>query len=254
MKNYKVFYLLLVFILLVQGGYHTAQAEDNSSEGNWEFALAPFYLWAVSLDGDVVVGPQGGSVSMDFGDIFDNLEAVFIVHFETIYKDNYGLLFDVNFINLGGSGSTPKSEINVDLEATVAELLPYYRWINGDHNLDFMAGVLYSRVSQGVTFSSLPLSIDVTEDWVDPFLAIRWNWGFTDKWGLVVKGGVGGFGVSSDFVWEGSGLLTYQPWKHAQFLLGYRAVGIDYETGAGPTRFVYDVTMAGPVVGINFKW
>ena len=85
-------------------------------------------------------------------------------------------------------------------------------------------------------------------------MAIRWNWDFADRWGLVVKGGVGGFGVSSDFVWEGSGLLTYQPWKHAQFLLGYRAVGIDYETGAGPTRFVYDVTMAGPVVGINFRW
>lgn len=254
MKNNTVIFLLLVSIILVQGVNHTALAEDNSGGSDWEFALAPFYLWAVSLDGDVVVGPQGNSVSVDFGDIFDNLEGVFIVHFETIYKKNYGLLFDVNFIDLGVSGSTPISEINVDLEATVAELLPYYRWINGDHNLDFMAGVLYSRVAQDVTFSSLPLAIDVTESWVDPFLAIRWNWGFADKWGLVVKGGVGGFGVSSDFVWEGSGLLTYQPWKHAQFLLGYRAVGIDYETGAGPTRFVYDVTMAGPVVGINFKW
>ncbi len=155
---------------------------------------------------------------------------------------------------MGGSTSTPKSEINIDLEATVAEILPYYRWSKGDHDLDFMAGVLYSRVAQDVAFSSSPLSIDVTEDWVDPFLGIRWNWGFGDKWGVVVKGGVGGFGVSSDFVWEGSGLLTYQPWKYAQFLMGYRAVGIDYETGAGPTRFEYDVTMAGPVVGINFKW
>ncbi|OEU48175.1 MAG: hypothetical protein BA866_00740 [Desulfobulbaceae bacterium S5133MH15] len=254
MKMKSVFLLLLISTVLVRGFNHTAQAEDKSSGSDWEFALAPFYLWAVSLDGDVVVGPQGNSVSMDFGDIFENLEAAFIVHFETIYKKNYGILFDVNFINLGGSTSTPKSEINIDLEATVAEILPYYRWSKGDHDLDFMAGVLYSRVAQDVAFSSSPLSIDVTEDWVDPFLGIRWNWGFGDKWGVVVKGGVGGFGVSSDFVWEGSGLLTYQPWKYAQFLMGYRAVGIDYETGAGPTRFEYDVTMAGPVVGINFKW
>jgi hypothetical protein len=254
MKKKIAVLLLFISIVLVLGGSHIAQAENKSNGGDWEFALAPFYLWAVSLDGDVAIGPQDSSVSIDFGDIFENLEAVFIVHFETIYKMNYGVLFDVNFINLGGSGSTPTSDINVDLEATVAELLPYYRWINGDHNVDLMAGILYSRVAQDVTLSNLPLEIDVTEDWVDPFMAIRWNWGFADKWGLVVKGGVGGFGVSSDFVWEGSGLLTYQPWKHAQFLLGYRAVGIDYETGAGPTRFVYDVTMAGPVVGINFRW
>jgi len=117
-----------------------------------------------------------------------------------------------------------------------------------------MGGVLYSRVAQDVTFSTLPLAIDVTEDWVDPFVALRWNWGFSDNWGLIVKGGISGFGASSDLVWDTSGLLTYQPWKYAQFILGYRAVGIDYETGAGPTRFVYDVTMAGPVVGINFKW
>jgi hypothetical protein len=254
MKKKMVILLLFISIGLVHGLSHTAQAVDNSSGSDWEFALAPFYLWAVSLDGDVAIGPQDNSVSMDFGDIFDNLEAAFIVHFETIYKKNYGLLFDVNFIDLGGSGSTPISDINVDLEATVAELLPYYRWINGAHKVDLMAGILYSRVAQDVTFSTLPLEIDVTEDWVDPFLAIRWKLDFADKWGLVVKGGVGGFGVSSDFVWEGSGLLTYQPWKYAQFILGYRAVGIDYETGAGPTRFVYDVTMAGPLVGINFKW
>ncbi|MFT5731295.1 MAG: hypothetical protein ACI8PB_005493 [Desulforhopalus sp.] len=254
MKKNTVICLLLVSILLLQGVNHTAQAEETSSGDDWEFALAPFYLWAVSLDGDVVVGPQGSNVSLDFGDIFDNLEAVFIIHFETIYKKNYGFLFDVNFINLGVSSSTPKSEINVDLEATVAEFLPYYRWLNGDHNLDFMAGALYSRVAQDVSFSSSPFAIDVTEDWVDPIMGIRWNWGFSDKWRLVAKGVVGGFGVSSDLVWEGSGMVTYQPWKNAEFLLGYRAVGIDYETGAGPTRFEYDVTMAGPVFGINFKW
>jgi hypothetical protein len=56
-------------------------AGEESKEGNWEFNLAPFYLWAVSIDGDVEIGPQGNNVSLDFGDIFDNLESVFIVSF-----------------------------------------------------------------------------------------------------------------------------------------------------------------------------
>lgn len=254
MKKKVAIFILFLSLVTIQGTSNIVQAEENPSESDWEFALAPFYLWAVSLNGDVAIGPQESSLSLDLGDLFGNIEAAFIVHFETIYKDNYGLSFDVNFVNLGGSESTPATDINVDLEATVAELLPYYRWINGDHSLDFMAGILYSRVAQDVSFSAQPLAIDVTEEWVDPFIAIRWNWGFAEKWGLVAKGGIGGFGVSSDFTWEGSGLLTYQPWKNAQFIAGYRALGIDYETGDGPTRFVYDVTMSGPVLGINFRW
>ena len=251
-KFIPVFLCLAVVIGL--GLPLTAQAEDTSNRSDWEFALAPFYLWAVSLDGDVAIASQDNSVSMDFGEIFNNLEAAFIVHFETIYKKNYGFLFDVNYINLASSVSTPISDINVDLETTVAETGPYYRWINGDHNVDFLAGILYSRVAQNVSFSTQPFEIDVTEEWVDPFMAIRWNWAFADNWGLMIKGGIGGFGVSSDFVWEGSGLVSFQPWKHAQLFLGYRAVGIDYETGAGSTKFVYDVTMTGPVGGITFRW
>ena len=254
MKLKTVIFILLISITLVQGVHHTAQAEDNSSGSDWEFALAPFYLWAVTLDGDVAVGPQEGSLTMDFGDIFDKLEAAFIVHFETIYKKKYGLYFDVNYIDLGGSQSTPIFEIDINMESTVAQFLPYYRWIDGDHKLDVMAGILYTRSIQDIEPFPAPLSVNVDEDWVDPFMAIRWNWGFSDKWGMLVKGGVGGFGVSSDFVWEGVALLTYQPWEHAQIIMGYRAMGIDYETGSGLEWFEYDITMAGPVTGINFKW
>ena len=254
MRIKLIIYTLLALLVVGHGVIHNAHAKDSSNESKWEFALAPFYLWAVSLDGDVAIGQQDNSVSLDFGDIFDNLEAAFIVHFETIYENHYGISFDTNFINLGGSQSVPATEVDVDLEATIAEVLPYYRWIKGDHNLDFMAGILYSRVAQDVSFSATPIKVDVTEDWVDPFVAMRWNWKFADRWGIVLKGGIGGFGVSSDFVWEGSGLFTYQPWKYAQIIVGYRTLGIDYETGFGQTRFVYDVTMTGPVLGINFKW
>jgi len=56
MRMKKVAPLLLVSIVMLQIVSHTAFAEDKLSEGDWEFALAPFYLWTVSLDGDVSVG------------------------------------------------------------------------------------------------------------------------------------------------------------------------------------------------------
>ena len=250
----RFFTLIFVVLLTVPCLIQSASADDENKQGNWEFDLAPFYLWAVTIDGDVAIGPKGDSITLDFGDIFDNLESIFIVHFETVYKKRFGIFFDVNFIDLSQSTSTPQTDINVDLKATVAELAPYYRWTKGDHMFDAFAGVLYSKVETDASFSAIPPSISVSEDWVDPFLGGRWIWSFTDRWATSVKAGIGGFGVSSDLVWEGAALITWQPWKHAQFLAGYRAVGIDYETGAGQSRFVYDVILSGPLVGINFRW
>lgn len=250
----KMVCTLILFVFPIVINIHQAIANSGTDQDNWEFNLAPFYFWAVAIEGDVAIGPKGDSVTVDFGDIFDNLESAFIVHFETIYKKNYGLLFDINFIDIGQSTSLPQTDVDVDLKATIGELAPYYRWSTGDHNVDFLAGLLYSKVETDAVFSNTPQGVSVSEDWIDPYLGARWIWSFAENWATSVKGAVGGFGVSSDFVWQGAALLTWQPWKYAQILAGYRAVGIDYETGSGPTRFVYDVTLHGPVFGINFRW
>ena len=54
MKNCKC--LIILMCLLAALG-QTAIADDSESQGkNWEFNLAPFYLWGVTIDGDVTVG------------------------------------------------------------------------------------------------------------------------------------------------------------------------------------------------------
>jgi len=248
----KMILSLLLILFSFLAFIHHAMAGEESKGSNLEFNLAPFYLWAVSIDGDVAIGSQGDSVALDFGQIFDNLEGIFIVHFETLYKKKYGLLFDINYLDIGSSTSLPQTDVDVNLKATIAELAPYYRLNNGDHNFDFLAGLLYSKVETDVVLSAINRDINVTEDWVDPYLGIRWLWSFAENWSTSVKGAIGGFGVASDFVWEGSALLTWQPWKHASIIAGYRVVSIDYESGSGPTKFVYDVNISGPMFGINF--
>ena len=42
--------LLIVFICTA------AYAGDTSDKGDWKFNLAPFYLWAVSMDGEMTTG------------------------------------------------------------------------------------------------------------------------------------------------------------------------------------------------------
>ena len=46
-----------------------------------------------------------------------------------------------------------------------------------------------------------------------------------DQWTLILRADIGGFGVGSEFVWNVSGLVDYQPWKHISIIGGYRALG-----------------------------
>jgi hypothetical protein len=42
--------------------------------------------------------------------------------------------------------------------------------------------------------------------------------------------------------------------EKARIGFGYRALGMDYETGSGDTLFRYGVITSGPVTGMAFKY
>ena len=53
MRDYKSNMFVFVIVLAVSLIGSTAFAEEPSSgPKDWEFNLAPFYLWAVSIEGD----------------------------------------------------------------------------------------------------------------------------------------------------------------------------------------------------------
>jgi len=62
-----------IVMMVLVGICPFAQATDSAEGKNWEFNLAPFYLWAVTLDGDVTMKRQTAPVKLDFGDIFVDL-------------------------------------------------------------------------------------------------------------------------------------------------------------------------------------
>jgi hypothetical protein len=39
-----------------------------------------------------------------------------------------------------------------------------------------------------------------------------------------------------------------------ELLLGYQAIGLEYTTGSGNRRFLYDMTTFGPQLGIGFHF
>jgi hypothetical protein len=194
-------------------------------------------------------------VEVAFEDVFDSLEAAFIVHFETVYKKQWGFLVDVDYLDLESNMNLPMGlSQNVELNMTLAEFSGFYRIQHDSHVFDIIAGLRYIGMENTVSVVGGPTLLDGSKDWTDPLFGARWMWGFADGWSLIARGDIGGFGVGSDFSWHALGLVEWQPWKYASFIAGYRALYVDYEDGSGRDRFKFDATVHGPVFGVVFKW
>jgi len=230
-------------------------AEEKSKEGNWDFNLAPLYLWMVNMDGDMVLGPVDTGVTIPFEDIFDNLEAILTFHFEGVHRSNWGFFLDLSYIDINSSQSAGPLQLSIDFVSVLAEAGGYYRFGEGPHAFDVLAGIRYTKLEPDVAFTTpdLPL-FSKTFDWVDPIVGLRYIYSFNEKWLLNLRGDIGGFGVGSDFTWNAIGFIQWQPWKYAAILAGYRALDQDYETGSGADRFKYDMMLHGPVLAVNFVW
>jgi len=231
-------------------------AQDTvSKEKNWDFNLAPLYLWAVSVDGDLTAMGNNQQVKADFSEIADSLEAIFTLHFEGMHKSGWGFLTDVEYLNLGGQQTTPGPlplTLDGDFTLVMAELAGIYRIKLDDNALDLIGGIRYYGLDTEIDVVGIPPRIDKDKDWTDAMLGVRYILTITDKWDFVARGDIG-FG-GSDLAWNLAGLFKFQPWKHVSLLFGYRYMDVDYEDGSGADLFKYDVNMHGPLLGVNFVW
>lgn len=226
----------------------------TQKESDWEFNLAPLYLWAIAIDGDLGIRGRTSSASIDFGDIWDNLEGVFTVRLNGLYRKKYGFVFDYNYLDLGTGRSNALVNVDVGFKSQIINLAGAYRFIDGDHSLDGVAGVRYTKLDAEINLNNVGARLDGDQDWVDPIVGLRYKYSFSDKWSLQLYGDIGGFGASSDFTWQGLALIDFQPWKNVAFVAGYRGIGTDYETGSGTDKFTYDATVHGPVIGVDIRW
>ena len=81
---------------------------DSSIAKNWEWSLAPMYLWAASIDGDMTVKGVKVDVEESFSDIVSNLDGALMFHLEGIYQQKWGFFADLMYLRLNPDDvSTP---------------------------------------------------------------------------------------------------------------------------------------------------
>ena len=226
----------------------------SAQDSNWQFDLAPLYLWAINIDGDLGIRGRTTSASVDFDTVWDNLEGVFTVRFIATHRSKFGFLIDYNYLDLGKEKVTGAGNIEAEFNSQILNFAGTYRFLDGPHSLDGVAGIRYTKLDSGIALNDLGIELSGDEDWVDPIVGLRYSYTLTDRWTLRLYGDIGGFGASSDFTWQGLGLIDFQPWKHVAIVAGYRGLGTDYQSGSGADTFTYDAVVHGPIVGIDIRW
>ena len=222
--------------------------------GGWTHEIAP-YLWGAGLEGTTGVGPVSADIDASFSDILDALEFGAMGSYRGS-KDRISLMFDVVYSGLGGDGKGPGEAVKADVDVDQLVLEGDVGYALTD-NLHGFLGLRYVDLETRIKLKG-PLgnqeSVRGKADWVDPVIGLYWIWSFSGQWSLGLRGDIGGFGIGSDFAWQGVGMLRWQVSPGFGVLFAYRYLSNDYDEGKGANYFEYDMSMQGPALGVVFTF
>lgn len=241
-----------------------------TTDAGFEFNIVPFYLWLPGYNGSVAVGgPTGnqvGPIKIDLtpidivsnlGDFLDALDGLYMGAGEVRYG-NIGLVYDVFYLNVSSTAEIDRTVLrgaaDIAFSQVMATVLGSYRAFESDATqIDLLAGVRITDIKMDVdlTFNLLPdFTLSDGSTWVDPMFGAKGRMQLDENWYANGTALVGGFGVSSDIVWDVSASLGYQWNNWLDFYAGFRGAGTDYKSG----NFVWDVTQYGPVMGATIRF
>lgn len=230
---------------------------STQAQEGWEFTFSPMVL-APSIEGRSTIGRSGGDISVDPGDVLDNLDAGGALRFQGHHPSGFGYALDYSVMNLAEGASSLAGRISADIDQSVLDAVGSYRFETGTDVMEIYAGLRYWDVDFGLNVTGGPLAglYPNGDSWIDPLVGLRWQRQIGAKWRLMLDGGIGGFGIGSDFTWNLMGGVAYERWDNISLFAMYRALGVDYETGTPGTAsyFEYDTVSQGPLVGVGFRF
>lgn len=237
--------ILLVFAAVA------ADAQTAAPDGEWEYQIAPFFLWGLSLDGEMTVRGQAQDVKMDFDEILDATEALFTVHFEA-WNGGWGVFVEGSYIGLSDRLTTEQLTLDIDMDLLLVE---FGGMSAVAEELAVLWGVRYVGLDPVINISG-PVGIEPTIDekqgWMDPIVGFVWRPSIGDRWYFAGRLDVGGFGFQSDLVWNAAALFAYRLKPSIDLIFGYRAMDYDFEDEQND--FGFDALLSGPVVAANFRF
>jgi hypothetical protein len=235
------------------------QLASAQQSDQWQFTVAPLYLWATEINGAVTARHTTVPVFLEFADAADNLAGAFSFHVEA-RKGRWGGFSDLNFVRLSsdsqftvGTGGTA-IDGNFQFDNTTFEAGGSYLVREGTP-FAVIGGLRTYSISPKLEFTtpSLQLTpIDASRTSVNVFAGFTFRPQIAEKWMFVSRADIGGGG---GFTWSGMLGVEFRPRPQVGLVLGYKGFGID--VGSDSDDHVireYDLTYYGPVFGLNLHF
>ncbi len=197
------------------------------------------------MDGTVAVRGREVEIDASFSDIFKHLEFGFMGHFEAS-NDKWVVLGDIFYAGLGAQ----PPHVTIDFNQWIVEGGVGRKF---GKNFELLAGGRFNRLDTKLGFRG-PIGIEVQadQDWLDPYIGGRVTAPLSDRFSILVRGDIGGFGVGSDFAWYFNPALAINLTQSASLIFFYRFQHLDYENE--DDGFKFDVTISGPGAGVAFRF
>ena len=254
-------YFSTVAVLAIMLGSGVAEAADVPApaldDSGWTFTVVP-YLWGSGIEGKSgLFGFQPQDIDVSFGDILKNLDMAFMGVGEA-RNGRLSVGIDVSYAKLSTNVDTPAgilaSDIDLSTSTFMGTAIAGYSVLYDDSaNVDLVAGARVWSVDTSFDFNGGALGGTSASDgdtWVDPVVGAKFRANLGSDFYLAGWGLVGGFGVSSDLMWDVMAGIGYDFNDTFSVFGGYRALGVDYRKGG----FVYDITQKGPMFGGVFRF
>lgn len=215
------------------------------------------YGWLSAVDGTTGVGPTSVSADTSIADVFDEIEFGYMSYFE-VGKGRWSLGVDAIYGKLSDDAAFAVGPVtgSADFEqeqAWITARLQYTVCKTDRHKVDLFAGFRWTYVDVDIDINTNlgpGVNLGLTRDWFDPIVGFRSVCDLNDKWFLQLMGDIGGFGVGSDLTWQALAGFGYRFSPKLNGLIGYRALGVDYEEDG----FKLDTTSYGPIIGLSYTF
>ena len=241
-------------------GSSVAIAEDDE----WQFSVAPLYLWAKSIEGSGSAGGKELPLELKFKDeVLENLDAAFAIHAEAT-KGELTFFAEYNFARLDPTVEEFIGPVqvkgDVEFEDTMIEGGITWAFAESEHmRWERLGGLRYYKQEIDLKFSSslpvdlpLPNRLEVGDSWMQPFAGVRMRAPLSERWRF--SGRVDyGYEGSDNTALHGIFLFDYRFRDWGSAFVGYRYLDIDYDNKtSGLDQYGFDGDQQGPLIGLNF--
>jgi len=258
----------------------------------WRFQAAT-YGWLMSVSGSTTSHGQTVDTNASFIDLMQKSDSLigFMAYLEAD-KGPVGVYADFVFTKMGFTTSqaayrNPIAGLKLSATANAALTMQMFvmevggvyelaSW-NGDSGnattLEAVGGFRYWNVNLAGTFDALitanttrfnlsrsagfALADSGTTQWVDPLVGLRLRHQLAPNQMITLRGDIGGFNLANSLSWQALAVYSYD-WQFTgcqiAALLGFRALGVNYNTGGGATAFGLNEVFYGPVVGASIRF